>query len=568
MITLPPGSILKRISILLAPLVALTSCLSDGSVNPTPTGQTDPTSTETTDPPSKPCVLATGGSAPVNTGSASGDALHLSGEVFLCAQELVIAGDEDINVLAAAAQLASAVGGPLLLPHPQLAAELGRLKPSVIYVLGGVAATTPPQTEVRRLTTLEAVDLAAEALGVTIEVRLPATPDASTIVETIRAMAARDRVVLPQSSPGTTDPTTSQAIDVATVVESLASPTESETLWLVEASDPAAILTTAAIARSTGATVVPVDGTDLFAFPELGDVLAGRPPGAIRAIGNIPEGSDWELRVLAGGHQVPGGGYQIFPDGSLRRFLAFYGHPETSALGALGEQPGPRETLQRMQPFLDAYGADGAHVIPTFEIIATVASAGATEDGNYSFEWPSETFAEWVEAAAEIDGYVVLDLQPGRTDFLTQAMRYEDLLRLPHVGLALDPEWRLKPDQVHLRQIGRVSAAEVNTVVDWLADLVNSEGIPQKLFIVHQFRDFMIEDRATLAERKELAMVIQMDGQGPIHTKDETYRVLTSGTQDNHWRWGWKNFFRMDEPTPSPEHTLGKDPVPVFVSYQ
>ena len=39
--------------------------------------------------------------------------------------------------------------------------------------------------------------------------------------------------------------------------------------------------------------------------------------------------------------------------------------------------------------------------------------------------------------------YVVLDLQPGRTDFLTQAKRYEPLLALPHVGLALDPEWRL-----------------------------------------------------------------------------------------------------------------------------
>ena len=40
--------------------------------------------------------------------------------------------------------------------------------------------------------------------------------------------------------------------------------------------------------------------------------------------------------------------------------------------------------------------------------------------------------------------YVVLDLQPGRSNFLDQAKLYEPLLRLPHVGLALDPEWRLR----------------------------------------------------------------------------------------------------------------------------
>jgi hypothetical protein len=79
----------------------------------------------------------------------------------------------------------------------------------------------------------------------------------------------------------------------------------------------------------------------------------------------------------------------------------------------------------------------------------------------------------------------------------------------------------------------------------------------------------MIQDRETLKERPELQMVLQMDGQGPIFTKDATWAALTSGTEDNHWRWGWKNFFDEDAPeTPSPEHTMGKDPVPVFVSYQ
>jgi len=60
----------------------------------------------------------------------------------------------------------------------------------------------------------------------------------------------------------------------------------------------------------------------------------------------------------------------------------------------------------------------------------------------------------------------------GRTDFLTEARRYEDLLREPDVGLALDPEWRLGPDQRHLEQVGTVDASEVNEVSAWLAGIV------------------------------------------------------------------------------------------------
>ena len=78
-------------------------------------------------------------------------------------------------------------------------------------------------------------------------------------------------------------------------------------------------------------------------------------------------------------------------------------------------------------------------VIPAFEIIATVASSEPGEDGNYSAEADVEQSRPWVEAAGEAGLYVLLDLQPGRTDFLTQGERYRPLLELPNVGLALDP---------------------------------------------------------------------------------------------------------------------------------
>ena len=552
-------------------LVALTVASCSSLLGDTPTETSGETTTQTTTlttggPESRECIRFTGGTSPIATGTVAGDALSLAGEIFVCADDVVVVGETDINEVAAAAQLAAAVGGPLLHPHPQLAAELGRLKPARIHLIGDLEVVTPPDAIVIRHSIGSAVDETKLALGVTDELRLPATPDASTIVEVVGAITAQDRVVLPQTSPSTSA-TVAPTFEPVQILEGLAQPTTAATIWLMDAADPVAILSAAGTGRTVGASVVAYDPGDILGYPEVGTALAGRAAQSVRFVGTAPVPDPWQLAVLIRGQQVPGGGFFILPEDQPRRYVAFYGHPETTGLGVLGDQ-GPEETLARMEPLLAEYAADGYQVIPTFEMIASVASASATDDGDYSFEWPISTFEAWVRVAEENGVYVVLDLQPGREDFLTQAKQYEELLKLPFVGLALDPEWRIGPDQVHLVQTGQVTAAEVNTVVDWLADLVRDNALPQKMVLIQQFQSRMILNRETLKHRPELQMIIQMDGQGPIPTKDDTYGFLTEGTEDAHWRWGWKNFFEMDPETATPAYTIGKVPVPIFVSYQ
>jgi hypothetical protein len=541
-------------------------------VGVTTTSVTTTTTAPTTTAPApapRDCTPVSTGTAPVAAGSVAGVALLLSAEIFPCADDVVVVPETNFNDVATAAQLAAALGGPLLHPHPQLAAELARLGPLRVHLIGDVEVVAPESSEVLRPNTSNAVEIAQRALGVSDEIRLPALPDTSTVVETIGALTHRDRVVLPQTAPSVTPTTTPvpPVIDRAAMIRGLAVPSGSEFVWMVPAGKPLIALSAAATGRSIGASVLAYDPSNVLGYPRLGPALAGRPPTAVRFVGTDTPASEWAIGTLIRGVQVPGGGFQIYPRVQPRRYVAFYGHPVASGLGALGEQ-GPAETLARMQPLLAEYAADGAQVIPTFEIIASIASAGPT-DGDYSEEWAPSAFADWIKVAQENGMYVILDLQPGRDDFLTQAKQYEELLKLPFVGLALDPEWRLQPDQVHLQQIGRVNAAEVNRVVDWLAALVRDNGLPQKMLIVHQFKSTMIVDRETLKRRPELQMVIQMDGQGPIPTKDETYAFLTAGTEKAHWRWGWKNFFDEDSPeTASPAYTIDHSPVPVFVSYQ
>ncbi|HEX6299857.1 MAG TPA: hypothetical protein VF148_05300 [Acidimicrobiia bacterium] len=521
------------------------------------------------EPGSADCIRFTGDhSTPVSTGSVASDALSLSGETFVCADDVVVVGPDNLNEVAAAAQLAAAVSGPLLFPEPRLDAELGRLKPERVHVVGSPQVDVPSGAERVDHGVPSAVELTGETLGVEDQVSLPATPDSSTIIETILAISDGTRVAVPGRSSTASTTGSDAALDETEIVTGLAVPSQSAAVWLVDAAQPLTIFLASAVGRALDASVVAIDGDDVLGHPEVGTALDGRDRGSTRFVGNVPDASRWELAVLANGQQLPGGGFHILPEGQKRRYLAYYGHPRTTALGVLGEQ-GPAQTLEKMQGFIADYAGDGSQVVPTFEIIASVASGGPTDDNDHSFEWPPETFDPWIEFAAATDMYVVFDLQSGQDDFLSQAVQYEELLKLPFVGLALDPEWRLSSGQAHLEQVGGVDVAEVNEVITWLADLVRDNGLPQKMMIVHQFRTSMIRNRQDLIERPEIQLIVQMDGDGSEAQKDATWRQLLAGADDVHWSWGWKNFFDEDEPgPPSPVSTMNKVPTPVYVSYQ
>jgi hypothetical protein len=164
--------------------------------------------------------------------------------------------------------------------------------------------------------------------------------------------------------------------------------------------------------------------------------------------------------------------------------------------------------------------------------------------------------------------YVILDLQPGRASLLAQAKVYQSLLRLPNVGLALDPEWKLQPRQLPLQQIGSVSITEVNGVVNWLAQLTAQDRLPQKLLVLHEFKLGEIGDEQRLAtNHDDLAIVMDMDGQGTPAMKQQTWNAVTSSAPPGV-PFGWKNFLVKDQPMLSPSQTMKSAPQPVMISYQ
>ena len=263
--------------------------------------------------------------------------------------------------------------------------------------------------------------------------------------------------------------------------------------------------------------------------------------------------------------ELPGGGRVLFPG---HRLVALYGHPGAASLGVLGEQ-GVAASVERAQRVARPYRRlSVVPVVPAFEIIATVAQRSRGGDGDYSGESSVRALRPWVEAAGRAGMLVVLDLQPGRADLLDQAQRYRSLLRLSYVGLAVDPEWKLQPGQKPLGQIGSIDASEINRTSAWLAALVHAEGLPQKLFVVHQFRLSMIgREHLLRTDQPELAVLVHMDGQGGSAQKEATWDAVRRARPEGT-RLGWKNFYDEDHPTYTPKQTMRRHPAPVMISYQ
>ena len=251
------------------------------------------------------------------------------------------------------------------------------------------------------------------------------------------------------------------------------------------------------------------------------------------------------------------------------RYVALYGSTLHRGLGSLGEQD-LEATIVRAKKVAEQYQPFSEEPIkPSLEIITTVASAGPTDDGDYSQETDGGKLQAIIQRAKEEDIYVILDFQPGRDTFLDQLKQYESLLLEPHVGVGLDPEWRLlTPQARHLVTVGSVSAEELNQASSWLADLTKTHDLPQKIFMIHQFKSMMIQNRETLdTSRGELAYVIHVDGFGTLGQKRETWNKITTGLPPNT-HTAWKNFYDEDLPTPTPGQTMQQTPKPLVITYQ
>ncbi len=265
------------------------------------------------------------------------------------------------------------------------------------------------------------------------------------------------------------------------------------------------------------------------------------------------------------GPQLPGGGRTLFPE---RRLVGFVGVPGSRAMGRLGIG----DLDDRAEEILDVarpYG-DGRTILPVLELIATVVQGAPGRDGKYRARVSAATVDRYLAAAREVNGILLLGIQPGRADFLTEVKHYERWLVQPDVGLALDPEWAMGPGQVPMKVFGHTTGAEINAVAVYLSGLVKANDLPEKALVFHQLSPAIVSREKEIRVHPGVAVIKSVDGIGSPADKVRTWTKLTKNLPKGVHA-GFKLFYEEDRtfgPLMTPKQVLALTPEPDYVLYE
>jgi hypothetical protein len=263
--------------------------------------------------------------------------------------------------------------------------------------------------------------------------------------------------------------------------------------------------------------------------------------------------------------ELPRGGRTLFP---RYRLVGYSGAPGSTAFGRLGVGD-LDQRVREIERRARAYDGD-RQVLPVLELITVIANATPGADGDYNSQVGDATIRRYLAAARRHRALLLLDVQPGRADFLDVARRLRPWLDQPDVGLALDPEWAVEPGQVPGRVYGRTTGKELDAVSRYLDGIVRAKGLPQKVMVFHQVAAQVVRRQDDLTARPGVAVVKSVDGIGSRGAKIDTWRVLVRHLPPA-LHTGFKLFFDEDTrhgPLMTPTQVLALRPKPEYVLYE
>lgn len=264
--------------------------------------------------------------------------------------------------------------------------------------------------------------------------------------------------------------------------------------------------------------------------------------------------------------ELPRGGRTLFPD---YRLVGFCGTPGAPALGPLLDRPATK--VPKLLSYANQYAGDSRKIMPIFELIAIVVQGSPGADGKYRVRVPDSVVDEYLKVARDNKGILLLNIQPGQSDFMTELQSFESYLHEPDVGVALDPEWAMQGKKTPGKFYGQTTGDTINQVITYLAGIVTQYNLPEKPLVFHMVNDYVVKGEQSIHPLPGIAVIKSVDGLGKMGSKIITYRFLMK-TSAPGVHAGFKLFF--DEDTRdgsflmSPSQVMHLVPRPEYVMYE
>lgn len=264
-------------------------------------------------------------------------------------------------------------------------------------------------------------------------------------------------------------------------------------------------------------------------------------------------------------------GTTILPTYRVAAVVGAPGQDKRLGIGSVGTpNDGVRYVTENIAPY---YQGDRP-VLPAFMLIATLAKQ-EPNGGRYSSRISDEQIERYLTAARNHGAILIIDIQPGQSPWMDEVRHYTRWLKEPDVSVALDPEWKMGPGEIPIvsNVIGRTSASEINEVSAYMQRIIDENNLPQKLLVVHQFKEYQLTDQSDIVDRPGVAMVLNIDGVGAPDQKVATYVTLTNPARGKTFPYGFKLFYDDDTqggaPLMTPDEVLNSlVPRPDFVVYE
>ena len=252
-----------------------------------------------------------------------------------------------------------------------------------------------------------------------------------------------------------------------------------------------------------------------------------------------------------------------------KRIVAFYGNPLSSRMGVLGEYPSD-QMLQMLDEEVKRWEEADPEtpVQPALHLIAVVAQGAPGRDGKYRLRM-TDSLIERVAAWAETRGALVfLDVQLGYSTLQEELPRLASFLARPNFHLGIDPEFSMKNGGLPGQRVGTLDAVDVNFAAEFLQTLVVNHKLPPKVLIVHRYTRGGLTNYQNIELRREVQIVMHMDGFGAPSLKRNTFRQYIKSEPVQFV--GWKQFFKRknDNPRTTIAEIVRLNPKVLYIQYQ
>lgn len=263
--------------------------------------------------------------------------------------------------------------------------------------------------------------------------------------------------------------------------------------------------------------------------------------------------------------ELPGGGRVLFP---RYRLAGWCGAPYARTLGELGVgklDDKADQMLAQITPY-----ADGRTVLPVMELIAVVVQGSPGDSGLWRYRQPDSVIDDWLRVARDHKALLLLNIQPGRAAFLDEVKAFSGYLSEPDVGIALDPEWAMGPDQVPGHAYGHTDGRSIDGVARYLSSIVAANHLPEKVLVYHQVARSVVRTPAAIKRHDGVQIIRSVDGIGSPAQKVSTWRWIAE-QRNPAVRPGFKLFFgedRRQSRLMTPAEVLALRPRPDYVMYE